>query len=162
MIATVTLKPPAAACRWRSGLAKIGIAGMLLTLASCVPGDPFNNDHPRFFAPEQYPKLLSQWNLLLRKGDVLLLHSAAQTYDINMPLFSDYAAKHRSLWLPPDTRASRNADGKLVLPVGSIISKTFLYPEGHAGSRDFVRLTEPSIAASGAHVVETRLSLIHI
>ncbi|MFK7914565.1 MAG: hypothetical protein AB8B93_11685 [Pseudomonadales bacterium] len=126
-------------------------------LAGCAPDDPFGGNTPKFFAADAYPTELSQWNLLLQRGEALALNPAAQTYDVNMPLFSDYAAKHRALWLPPDTQLAPQPDGKLTFPVGSIISKTFLYPQGHAGATELTRLTEPVIATRGAQVVETRL-----
>ena len=148
--------------RKRSLLASVGqqvlyATWLICLLAGCSSGSPFDNRNPQFFGADEYPSRLSEWNLLRQQGDVLLLNPAAQTYDVNMPLFSDYAAKHRALWLPPDTQAARQADGKLAFPVGSIISKTFLYPEGHSGAHALVRLTEPTIPTTGAQVVETRI-----
>ena len=53
-------------------------------------------------------------------------------YDLNTPLFSDYAHKLRAVWLPTGTHARYSADGVFDFPVGTIISKTFYYPRATA------------------------------
>lgn len=64
-------------------------------------------------------------------------------YTLNTPLFSDYADKHRLLWIPAGKKAGVAADGTIEFPVGTVIVKSFGWP-------DF----------NGGHPVETRL-LIH-
>lgn len=49
-------------------------------------------------------------------------------YDVATPLFSDYADKHRFLYLPPGRRAAYRGAGLLDLPVGAVLVKTFAYP----------------------------------
>lgn len=49
-------------------------------------------------------------------------------YALNTPLFSDYAEKHRFLYLPPGTKAAYRAEGVLDFPVGTALVKTFAYP----------------------------------
>jgi parallel beta-helix repeat protein len=66
-------------------------------------------------------------------------------YDLTTPLFSDYATKHRFLFLPPGTSASYREDGILEFPLGTIISKTFSFED----------ITDPSMPKD--LVVETRL-----
>ncbi len=70
-------------------------------------------------------------------------------YDLNTPLFSDYAEKERVLFLPQGTKMVYHSKKEFQLPVGSIISKTFLVPEG------FQRADGKS-----GRILETRL-LIH-
>ena len=69
-------------------------------------------------------------------------------YALNTPLFSDYAAKARFLYLPPGSAARYRPQGVLDLPVGATLIKTFAYPA------DFRRPDEK------VRAVETRL-LIH-
>src|SRR5207244_1098077 len=69
-------------------------------------------------------------------------------YDINTPLFSDYATKYRFVRLPPGTQATYHDSEVFEFPVGTILVKTFAYLHD---------LTEP---AQGGRLVETRL-LIH-
>ena len=53
-------------------------------------------------------------------------------YELNTALFSDYALKLRTLYLE-GTHANFDADN-FALPVGSIISKTFIYPKTQSGA----------------------------
>ncbi len=69
-------------------------------------------------------------------------------YTINTPLFSDYAGKHRFFYLPPGAQMVYDPEGPLVLPVGSVLVKTFSFPRDR---RD---------PTQGARIVETRL-LMH-
>src|SRR3546814_6055616 len=50
-----------------------------------------------------------------------------------MPLFSDYAEKHRRIWVPPGQQARGAADGHIAFPVGSLIVKSFGWPEHNGG-----------------------------
>ena len=54
-------------------------------------------------------------------------------YGLNTPLFSDYAEKHRLIWVPPGQQASVAADGHIDFPVGSMIVKSFGWPEQNGG-----------------------------
>lgn len=69
-------------------------------------------------------------------------------YTLNTPLFSDYAAKQRYLYLPAGAPADYRGDGPLALPVGAVLVKTFAYPTD---------LRAPGVAV---RKIETRL-LIH-
>src|SRR3546814_13041004 len=54
-------------------------------------------------------------------------------YTLHTPLFSDYAEKHRLIWVPPGQQASVAADGHIAFPVGSLIVKNFGWPEHNGG-----------------------------
>ena len=69
-------------------------------------------------------------------------------YDLNTPLFSDYATKRRWLYIPDGQSATWEDSDSLDLPVGSVLVKTFSFPHD---------LRDPS---QGEDLVETRL-LIH-
>lgn len=51
-------------------------------------------------------------------------------YELNTPLYSDGAIKHRYLYLPANAQAKADGDGLLQLPVGSAIIKTFAFMDG--------------------------------
>jgi uncharacterized repeat protein (TIGR03806 family) len=68
-------------------------------------------------------------------------------YDLNTPLFSDYAFKYRFVWVPPGESATYNDAESFDFPVGSVIIKTFAYPY------DF---RDPQ---AGQRLVETRLMM---
>jgi uncharacterized repeat protein (TIGR03806 family) len=50
-------------------------------------------------------------------------------YDLNTPLFSDYAHKIRFVKIPDGTTANYSANEAFDFPEGTILSKTFYYPE---------------------------------
>src|SRR3546814_4793966 len=63
-------------------------------------------------------------------------------YTLHTPLFSDYAEKHRLIWVPPGQQASVAADGHIAFPVGSLIVKSFGWPEHNGGSPVETRRSE--------------------
>lgn len=66
-------------------------------------------------------------------------------YEVATPLFSDYTAKDRFLWVPPGAAMTWHDTDAFALPVGSIVVKTFSYPRDR---RD---------PALGRRLLETRL-----
>jgi uncharacterized repeat protein (TIGR03806 family) len=63
-------------------------------------------------------------------------------YDLNTPLFSDYADKHRYLYLPPGARAQYQSQGAFEFPVGATLVKTFSYPDRRLETRLLIRRAE--------------------
>ena len=63
-------------------------------------------------------------------------------YALNTPLFSDYAAKSRYLYLPPGAKARYRPEGALDLPVGAVLIKTFAYPADLRRPDEKVRVLE--------------------
>jgi len=128
-----------------------------LLLAGCVPGRSEVIMHPA----EAPPDRLSAWNLLQADGQQLRLNDAVIPYDLNVPLFSDYALKLRTAWMPAGTAARYTKEGSLDFPVGTILSKTFHYRRGDQGFQklDAEAVLEPdgSLDLEAHHVVETRL-----
>ena len=72
------------------------------------------------FAASAYPAHLSEWGVIGVAGERLTLGEGFLPYDLNTPLFSDYAHKLRAVWLPPGTQAHYSADGVFDFPVGTI------------------------------------------
>ncbi len=83
------------------------------------------------FDAGKYPANLSTWGVIRVDDSRLVLGAGFQPYDLNTPLFTDYAHKLRAIWLPPGTQAHYDPDGVFDLPVGTIISKTFYYPKAN-------------------------------
>jgi uncharacterized repeat protein (TIGR03806 family) len=133
-------------------------AALVWLLASCTQAPS-----PVRFFPEGRPLRLSDWHVLLRQADRLALNDRVVPYDLNSPLFSDYAHKLRTVWLPPGTVAHYSASDTFDFPVGTIISKTFYYPRAGDGpavartydqSRDF---SGSGLDLSKVRLIETRL-----
>jgi uncharacterized repeat protein (TIGR03806 family) len=73
------------------------------------------------------PARLGEWGVVLADGERFELNAGVLPYDLNTPLFSDYALKLRSVWMPAGVSAGFTATGKIDFPVGTILSKTFHY-----------------------------------
>jgi uncharacterized repeat protein (TIGR03806 family) len=97
---------------------------------------------------EDPPERLSAYGLFQGNGSTQEPAERVVPYDINTPLFSDYAAKFRFIREPPGTAAQYQPDDVFEFPVGTVIAKTFAYPYD---------LRHPE---AGRRLIETRL-LIH-
>ena len=135
-----------------------GMAACALLLAACTPtatppAGPVN------FVAEGRPEHLSEWRLLYVSGGRLTPNRDVLPYTLNTPLFSDYAHKLRTLWMPQGKAATYRADSAFDFPVGTIISKTFYYPRGGDGTllaSDDNGSKEP-LDLARVRLVETRL-----
>lgn len=109
-----------------------GLATLLVALlfSACGQNAPTN---VTFHASDAYPERLSDWGLVSLDSGQLSVSDQAIVYELNTPLFSDYALKLRTLYLPEGTQAQFHPEQTLALPVGSVISKTFLYPKNTSG-----------------------------
>ena len=65
---------------------------------------------------------------LIDNGLAQIPAEAVTPYDLATPLFSDHAEKLRFVWTP--SPASYDVDEAFEFPVGSVLIKTFAYPEG--------------------------------
>jgi len=112
-------------------------------------------------AQDSIPDRLGDWHLLMADGKRLRLNDGVIPYDLNTPLFSDYALKLRTVWLPEGVAATYREDREFDFPVGTILSKTFHYRYGATGFQKLdaeVRLEPDGSLDLEAHrIVETRL-----
>lgn len=132
----------------------------LFALAACAretaPAAPV-------FHAEGYPEQLSEWNLMSAANGVLTLNAKAVPFDLATPLFSDYALKLRTVTLPDGQAAAYDAENAFGFPVGTIISKTFYYPEAAGAGPNAVTVGPAPTATNGAmplkglRLIETRL-----
>jgi len=88
---------------------------------------------------------LSQYGFFTGNLADLQPHEGVLPYDLNSPLFSDYAEKARFIWLPNGEKANYLSEGPLQFPIGTVIIKNFYY---HIDAR------KPEI---GRRIIETRL-----
>jgi uncharacterized repeat protein (TIGR03806 family) len=115
---------------------------VLLFAASCDLSHDSLRAPVTLFPADAAPARLSEWGVVFADGRELYLNDAVLPYDLNMPLFSDYALKLRSIWLPPGSTATYQDEGPLDFPVGTIISKTFHYEKAINFSADNIRVTK--------------------
>ncbi len=82
-----------------------------------------------------YPEKLSEWRLFAKTAPVLKPNVGVLPYEVNTPLFSDYATKSRTVWMPTGQSAGYRASGPFSLPVGTILTKTFSFPRPDGSER---------------------------
>jgi len=116
---------------------------------------------PIFHSAEN-PAALSDWGILNIHDGELELGKDVLPYTLNTPLFTDYAHKLRTVWMPKGQAAKYGGDDVLEFPVGTIISKTFYYPKTKTGLVDRAPDMQPVTQKKGlklaAHkLIETRL-----
>jgi uncharacterized repeat protein (TIGR03806 family) len=83
-------------------------------------------------------------------GDIknLTPNEGVLPYDLNTPLFTDYAEKARFVWMPKGTPAKYVSDKALEFPVGAVLIKNFFYYHDKRKPEE------------GRRMIETRL-LVH-
>lgn len=115
------------------------------------------SEAPPTFHASDSPSRLSDWglftldsNALTPKGDTLVFRPANQ-------LFSDYAQKLRTLWIPDGSQAT-TVNGEIEYPVGTVVSKTFYYPTNTEGNPVYeAEVTGQSVTLANNRLMETRL-----
>lgn len=110
------------------------------------------------FDADNYPEKLSDWSVVFVEDGHLALGDRVIPYDLSIALFSDYASKLRTIWLPENEEISI-VYGEMLLPVGTVISKTFFYVkdgEGGVTSRLWDGQLD-SLSLSDIEILETRL-----
>lgn len=115
---------------------------------------------------ENPPAALSAWGVVFSEDGGLAMNADVIPYALNTPLFSDYALKLRTLWMPAKSTAVYREPGPLEFPVGTILSKTFHYEKAAQHAHGAMRVTltdaEPALADGRLPLdryvlVETRL-----
>ena len=91
-----------------------------LLLVACSESPPVFHDIER-------PLRLSDWQLFTVDANELVPSESSVVFQPNNPLFTDYAHKLRTLWIPQSLQAEI-VDDEINYPVGSVLSKTFFYP----------------------------------
>ena len=112
---------------------------------------------------QDVPEKLSEWQLLHIDNGRLKPNEGVVSYELAMPLFSDYAHKYRTLYLPPGTSLTLKDNGDFNFPVGAIITKTFYYPKDEQGVIRASYQTDnfaEGLPVDQNQLVETRL-LVH-
>ena len=92
-----------------------------------------------------FPKSLSEWNLFQEPVNALIPKEDIYPYDLNSPLFTDYASKLRFVQLPENSSAQYHSDEVMDFPKETILIKNFFYP------------TDMSDEGGSRKIIETRL-----
>ena len=108
----------------------LALAMALSSLVSCssssdTPGYPAGGDGTYVVQPYD---TLERYGLVSIQNGAIVTAKESVHYDLNAPLFSDYALKERSIFLPPGTSMTYRDDGTFDFPTGAIITKSFGFP----------------------------------
>jgi uncharacterized repeat protein (TIGR03806 family) len=132
----------------------LAVLAALVVVAAC-------SDRPAVVLHDTAPERLSEWGLILAEGDRLVLNERVLPYDLNTALFSDYAQKLRTVWMPAGRAARYRETGDWEFPTGTVLTKTFYYPaagpravRAEASGRLF---DGTALDLAGVRLVETRL-----
>lgn len=79
------------------------------------------------FHAEGNPEKLSEWGLFTLANGRIARNDGMVTYELATPLFSDYAQKWRTVFVPKGTSAKYDPEKWFEFPVGTIVTKTFYY-----------------------------------
>jgi len=107
------------------------LSSLAFLLAACGVSAPSKSP---VYIPEGNPPLLSDWGMMTSDGQSLTLSEGVEPYDLNTPLFTDYAHKQRTIWMPAGVQARFRENAPLDFPVGTVITKTFYYPRGQGAN----------------------------
>lgn len=111
----------------------IGLALFSGALVSCAPEQEAQAPQP-VVLEETRPALLSDWGQLAVGGGVLVLGDGVTPYTLNTALFTDYAQKLRTVWIPEGAGPAQYQEQEAFeFPVGTVITKTFYYPRAGGG-----------------------------
>ncbi len=91
------------------------------------------------------PQKLSEYGLFVGNGSTQQPADGVIPYDLNSPLFTDYADKFRFVKLPAGESALYHESEAFEFPLGTVIAKTFAYP---------VDARDPKL---GRRLLETRI-----
>lgn len=121
---------------------------LLVVLVTFPSGGAHSEVAPVSVNLDEVPaRYLSAYNFF-RDGANQVPNEGVLPYDLNSPLYSDYANKHRFVWLPDGTSAVYQDVDAFEFPVGAVLIKTFSF------------LNDIRDPAQGERLIETRL-LIH-
>lgn len=107
---------------------RLGRGIFTLTALSLIAACGCARGPVRSYIEGPFPQRLSEWRLFVSTAPVLTPNKGVVPYDLNTPLFSDYASKYRFVWMPPGTSAEYRQDAIFEFPVGTVLAKTFAFP----------------------------------
>lgn len=97
--------------------------GVVVALLAC------NDDGTGPFVPSAagadtgpMASVLSAYAMVSIQNAAVVPNAGVTPYNLNTPLFSDYAVKYRTVWLPPGTSVTYQDTARFEFPVGTVIT----------------------------------------
>lgn len=127
----------------------VPLAAALLVGSCGGGGGPTSIDDgpPDAFLGERPPERLSAMRLLEwdRDAQTFRYNERVVPYDLNTPLFSDFALKARAIYVPEGQTITYDPATPFAFPVGTVIVKTFYFPADFRAPDAELRLIETRI-----------------
>lgn len=112
------------------------------TVAKCVPGTAGADRGP-------FPSSLDSYCMVTLQNGNVTANDGVTPYDLQTPLFSDYAVKYRTVWMPPGASVSYVEDARFEFPVGTVITKSFGFPADFRDASAPVKWIETRVLVHG-------------
>jgi len=112
--------------------------------AHCVPGSAGADTG-------DFANSVNAYCMVSMTGGAIAAKPGVTPYDLNTPLFSDYAVKYRTVWIPKGAQVSYVGDSRLDFPVGTVITKSFGFPADFRVPDAPVNWTETRVLVRGAN-----------
>jgi uncharacterized repeat protein (TIGR03806 family) len=107
----------------------IAIAIATLLAAGCHAESPCHPGSAGVAGDASFPATLDAFcQVGIEGAEVTPLDPRVVPFDLNTPLFSDYAVKARTVWMPPGAAVPYTAEGSFSFPAGTVITKSFGWP----------------------------------
>ncbi len=112
------------------------------TVAKCFPGAAGADTGA-------VPSSLDADGMVTLQNGTVTAHAGVTPYDLQTTLFSDYAVKYRTVWMPPGTSVSYEDDARFEFPVGTVITKSFGFPADFRVANAPVKWIETRVLVRG-------------
>ena len=119
------------------------VAGLLFVFGMAI--ENCQSDQLVIRVPDDPYQKLSEYNFFKGIMSDLDPSEGVLPYDLNSPLFSDYAYKARFVWMPEGTSANYTTEQSLDFPDKTVLIKNFYY------------LNDERDPLKGKKIIETRL-----
>ena len=98
----------------------------LILIIILIPSNLYSQVNDFAILADTPPKLLSEYGFFINTKDQITVPGVLP-YELITSLFSDYAEKHRFLYVPKGKIAAYQENSVFGFPVGSVLIKTFSY-----------------------------------
>jgi len=119
------------------------VGGALLALG-CGGSNSTPSCTPVSGKAEPFPTLDAWCQVSMVGGDVVP-NPGVTPYNLNTPLFSDYAVKRRTVWMPPGASATYDGENVFTFPEGTVLTKSFGLPDDVRKAQPVVQWVETRV-----------------
>ena len=128
----------------RRGVFRFSALAFLALLAGACGSSSTPSCTPVSGGTTAFPTLDKWCQVSLLDGDVTP-NAGVTPYNLNTPLFSDYAVKRRTVWMPSGGSATYDATNVLDFPDGTVFTKSFGFPDDMRKAQPIITWVETRV-----------------